>query len=74
MNSVLLKLSVRGRSIEMGVPKLRGQRGNSSNILDNQLPAHAGHRDLTDCLTLALVRLHARDGFLMHRKQFPEKT
>ena len=53
----------------MGTPKFRGQRCNSPNVPNDQLPIHTGRSDLTDRPTLSLVRPHARDGVLMYGKQ-----
>ena len=53
----------------MGTPKLRGQCRDSPDVPNDQLPVHTGRSDLTNCPSLSLVRPHARDGVLMHRKQ-----
>lgn len=58
-----------GGSTEMSAPKLCGQRSNRPNIPNNQLPIHARRSDFTDRPARPLVRPHARDGVLMHRKQ-----
>ena len=53
----------------MGTPKLSGQRGNSSNVPNDQLPVNASRCDLADRPTLPLVRPYARDSVLVHREQ-----
>jgi len=58
-----------GGSTEMSAPKLCSQRGNRSNVPNNQFPINAGRSDLIDRPARSLVRPHARDGVLMHRKQ-----
>ena len=58
-----------GGSTEMSAPKLRGQRGNRPDVPNNQLPIHPCRSDFIDRPVRSLVRPHARDGVLVHRKQ-----
>ena len=60
----------------MGTPKFRGQRSNSPNVPNDQLPINASRSNLADGSTLPFIMPHARNSVLMHREQlgFPLRT